>query len=123
MLYSLRWNGTVVGTSKLENADASMGVAFGSLDPTDAYGTLRPVFRLYADAIRDTSAQPTDQASLERYYRERDALGLELVDETGGVIPTSSIHVHDYSVEAPGEPLELEAHVEGKDFWQRRDTT
>ena len=43
----------------------------------------------------------------DRYRSARDALGLELVDQRGALIPTTAIDISDYSLEAGTEAYEV----------------
>ena len=108
MTYTVRMRGVVVGHSELEGVDASMGIARGVFGPAMGYELVQPIFRLYSEAVPESSASPTDENKLQRYYRARDALGLELVNSAGRVVATSAIHIYDYSLERGSDALELE---------------
>jgi hypothetical protein len=55
-----------------------MGMAHSPVKPFPAYERVRPVFRLFAEATGATVAHGSDEEKLARYYRERDALHLEV---------------------------------------------
>ena len=68
------------------------------------YELVQPVFRLFSQAV-PADGSPRDEAKLERYYAARDALDLTLENAAGERIPTSVIHIVDYTVEAgPSDP-------------------
>jgi hypothetical protein len=119
MAYAVRLRGVILGHSDLELTDSSMGVATGAFRPAADYELVRPIFRLFAEATSETSAEPTDEERLARYYAARDALPLELVDERVRVIRTSSIHIADYSFESGPAAMELEVVIVEPKFWAR----
>src|SRR3954466_11618961 len=98
MRHTVRLHGVIVGHSELENAEPELGRAWGAFRPGLGYELIQPVFRLFAQAV-PRSGGTRDQAMLDRYYKARDALKLELQDGSGEVIRTSAIHIADYSVE------------------------
>ena len=119
MAYAVRTRGIVVGHAELVPIDRSMGVAAGSFVPTAAYDRVRAIFRRFAESVGETSAQITNEAGGTRYYAERDALELELVDDRLGVISTTAVHILDFEDEAgPGE-IELEVIIDDPKFWDR----
>ena len=79
------------------------------------------MFQLYATAV-SRDGETTDAELLERYYKARDALNLELVDGTGRRIETSAIHIADYTsakrdrADAP----ELDVLISDASYWDRR---
>ena len=118
--HTVRLHGVIVGHSDLENAEVSVGRAWGSFRPGLGYELVQPVFRLYAHAVpRDGSAK--DDAMLQRYYKARDALGLALEDAHGRAIRTSAIHIADYSVEEGQGAIELDVLISDADYWRARD--
>ena len=62
-----------------------------------------------------------DEASLARYHKSRDALGLSLEDETGRRIRTGAIHIADYST-TRGGGIEVEVLISDRDWWRKRET-
>jgi hypothetical protein len=119
MRHTLKLHGVVVGWSDLERIEPDLGRAHGRFRPGVGYELVQPVFRLFAEAVpRDDSAR-RDEAKLARYYKSRDALGLELVDAAGRVIPTTTIHIADYTNNGTGD-CELDVLIADVDYWQRR---
>lgn len=117
--YSVRMRGVEIGASDLEHFDANVGVAYGTFRPGAGYELVQDIFRLYAEASPETPTGGRDEESLERYYRARDALGLELVDARGRLVPTSAIDVSDYSREAGTEAYEVFVYLADPSGWTR----
>jgi len=113
--------GVEIGASDLEHFDGAGGVAYGIFRPSAGYDLVQDVFRLYAEASPET-AGGRDEESLERYYRARDALGLELVDPQGRLVPTSAIDISDYSREAGTEAYEVFVYLADPTGWIGPDT-
>jgi hypothetical protein len=122
MRYGIRGGGMVLGHSDLAERDESMGVALGAFHPAPDYERVRAIFRLFAEAAAETSAQATDEEKLARYFAARDALGLELVEPSGRVVPTDTIHIADYSVEAGPDAMEVEVMLSDPTFFQPSPT-
>ena len=120
MAYVVEAGGSRIGTSELEHADPGMGVLHGRFSPDSGYESLRSVFRMFAEATPETSAQSTNQQLLEQYYRARDALCLRLLDAEGRLIPTTWIHIADFRAEAGPDAIELHVAVADASFWQPR---
>lgn len=119
MKHTLKLHGVIVGHSELEHDDRGVGRAWGAFRPGLGYELVQPVFRLYAQAApRDGS--PEDASMLDRYYRARDALKLELVDANGAAIPTSTIHIADYTVEDGPGAIALDVLIADEGYWARR---
>ena len=118
MVYSIRAGDTVLGWSNLELADPSMGVVYGAFQPAPGYSAVRQIFRMFAEAQPETSAQPSDTAKLQRYYEARDALGLELLDARGRRVAAETIHISDCSEEAGLDALVLEVILSDPAFWE-----
>jgi len=109
----------IVGHSDLENVESELGRAWGIFRPAEGYELVRPVFRLFARAVpQDGSAR--NAAGLERYYKARDALNLELQDGGGRTLRTSAIHIVDYSVESAETPLRLDVLIKDEAYWESR---
>ena len=115
MRHTLKLHGIVVGWSDLEQSEPDLGRARGRFRPGIGYELVQPVFRLFAEAVPRTGSAERDEAKLARYYRSRDALKLELVDAAGKLIPTSAIHIADYSGE-----YELDVLITDAGYWERR---
>lgn len=119
MRHTVKLHGVIVGHSELEHVDPDTGRAWGEFRPGLGYDLVQPVFRLFAQAVpRDGSAR--DAAMLDRYYKSREALKLELQDASGAVIPTSAIHIADYSVEEGPSAIALDVLIRDDAYWSRR---
>jgi|SRR5690348_9722620 hypothetical protein len=119
MRHTLKLHGVVVGWSDLERIEPDLGRARGRFRPGIGYELVQPVFRLFAEAVPRSADAKRDEAKLARYYRSRDALKLELVDAAGMLIPTSVIHIADYSADDSGE-CELDVLITDMNYWDRR---
>ena len=121
MRHTLKLHGVVVGWSDLERIEPDLGRARGRFRPGIGYELVQPVFRLFSEAVpRDESGQ-RDDAKLARYYKSRDALQLELVDAEGVRIPTTTIHIADYTSNGLGD-CEIDVLIADVEYWQRRST-
>lgn len=119
MKHTVKLHGVIVGHSELEHADQGLGRAWGAFRPGMGYELVQPVFRLFAQAVpKDGSAN--DDAMLARYYKARDALKLELVSADGRPIPTSTIHIADYTVEEGPNAIELDVLIPDDSYWSSR---
>lgn len=124
MRHTVRLHGVIVGHSELEHAEPGLGRAWGSFRPGLGYELVQPVFRLYARAMpRGDAEAGKDNEMLERYYKARDALRLELQDADGRTIRTSAIHIADYTVEEGTGALELDVLISDEAYWKRRQGT
>lgn len=119
MKHTLKLHGVIVGHSDLEHSERGVGRAWGVFRPGLGYELVQPVFRLYAQAVAPDLSQQ-DSAKLERYYKARDALGLELTDQTGAKIPTSAIHIVDQTVEEGPSAIHLEVLIPDDGYWAGR---
>lgn len=119
MRHTLKLNGVIVGHSELEDIEPELGRARGRLRPGLAYDLVQPVFRIYAQAV-PLHGSTKDAEALERYYKARDALPLQLVDAEGRPIRTSAIHIADYTVEEGSGALELDVLIADDEYWERR---
>jgi hypothetical protein len=124
MRHTLKLHGVVVGWSDLEEVEPGLGRARGRFRPAIGYELVQPIFRLYAEAV-PRSAETRDEAKLARYYKSRDALQLELVDDTTGRrISTSAIHIADYrNGGSGGDDCELDVLIADIEYWERRGTS
>jgi hypothetical protein len=119
MRHTVRLHGVIVGHSDLEHAQPDIGRAWGAFRPGLGYELVQPVFRLFAHAVpRDGS--PRDAELLARYHKSRDALSLGLEDGSGRVIPTSAIHIADYTVEEGASAIELDVLISDESYWTSR---
>jgi hypothetical protein len=119
MRHTLRLHGVIVGYSELERIEPGVGRASGAFRPGVGYELVQPVFRIFAQAApRDGT--PQDPKALERYYRARDILALELTEPDGRRVHTTSVHIADYSVEDGPEAMEIDVLIKDDDYWARR---
>jgi hypothetical protein len=109
--------GVEIGTTALAQFDARLGVAYGGFLPGAAYELVQDIFRLYAEASPVSEDGTRDEATLERYMRARDTLGLELMDASGAVIPTTAIDISDYSKESGTEAYEVMVYLAEPSDW------
>jgi hypothetical protein len=122
MRHTLRLHGVVIGWSDLERIEPDIGRARGRFRPGLGYELVQPIFRLFAEAVPQ-AASTRDEAKLARYYKSRDALDLELVDATGRRIPTSAIHIADYTNGGGGGDCELDVLIADVEYWERRSAS
>jgi hypothetical protein len=117
--HTVRLKGVIVGHSDLEHIEPGTGRAWGPFRPGLGYELVQPVFRLFAHAVpRDGSAR--DVAMLDRYRGARDALELHLEDTNGKRIPTSTIHIADYTVEEGERAIQLDVLIPDEGYWRQR---
>src|SRR5436190_23940238 len=100
MRHTVRLHGVIVGHSELENVEPELRRAWGAFRPGLGYELVQPVFRLFSQAVSRDGEQ-RDPPLLERYYKARDALRLELQNDAGQTIQASAIHIADYTAEDP----------------------
>jgi hypothetical protein len=117
MRHTVTLHGIVVGHSELEARDESLGRAWGRFRPGLGYELVQPVFRLFSEAVPMPGGEPLDQDKLARYHSARDRLGLELVDASGRRIPTSAIHIADYTQGHGRDAIELDVLTTDVQFW------
>ncbi len=117
MRHTVKLHGIIVGHSDLEQRDASLGRAWGPFRPGLGYELVQPIFRLFSEAVPMPGGEPRDHDKLERYHAARDKLGLELEDATGRRIPTSVIHIADYTAQRGTDALELDVLTNDASFW------
>jgi hypothetical protein len=111
--HTLKLHGIIVGHSELEHTERGVGRAWGAFRPGLGYDLVQPVFRLFAQAVQDAE-------KLERYYKARDALSLELTDASGAKIPASVIHIADFTVEDGPSAIQLDVLIPDETYWARR---
>jgi hypothetical protein len=119
MRHTLKLHGVVVGWSDLERIEPDVGRARGRFRPGIGYDLVQPVFRLFAEAVPRAESGTRDEVKLARYYKSRDSLALELVDASGERIPTSAIHIADYTGDGSSD-CELDVLIADADYWSRR---
>ena len=105
--YRILCDGEIIGSSDLDERDASLGTAGGRFVPTAAYERVRPVFQLFIAARADGESE-ADAAKLEAYETARAALVLTLQDEGGKDLATSGIAVLDFAAELRPDASEAE---------------
>lgn len=120
MRHTLRLSGVIVGHSELEHAEPELGRAHGSFRPGLGYDLVQPIFRLFAEAVPPSDAGHRDEDKLQRYYKARDALPLELQDAGGRPISTTTIHIVDYRSELGADSLELDVLISDDAYWRDR---
>ncbi len=118
MIHRVLSNGRLIGTARLEQADAAMGVALGRFDPAPAFELVQSVFLMQVEAMGH-AREPLDQTKLEEYWQARDALHLTLQAEDGRIVPTSWINITDWSHLGSEEPCEIEVQIPDAAFWEQ----
>jgi hypothetical protein len=119
MAYTVKLHGIAVGRSDLERLEPDNGFARGAFHPATGYQLVQDVFRLYGEAVPDTPGGVADPDKLQRYYRARDALQLELIDPDGRAVAGATVHVFERRGEDGA--LELEVHIADLAFWKARE--
>ena len=117
-MFEIREAGRLIGHSAFEHFDTGMGVATGAFIPAEGYARVRPIFRLFAEASSSTSAEPEDEAKMTDFRRAADQLRLELIGPQGELIPTTFVHIYDFSVEGGADAYEVEAQVSNRAAWK-----
>ena len=118
MRHTVKMHGVIIGHSDLESADASLGRAWGVFRPGLGYELVQPVFRLFSQAVPTRGGEPRDEITLARYHAARDKLALRLVDASGEVIKTGTIHIADY-IDEEGT-LEIDVLIHDTAYWNAR---
>lgn len=118
MRHTVKMHGVIVGHSDLEQADASLGRAWGTFRPGLGYELVQPVFQLFSQAVPTRGGEPRNDFTLARYHAARDKLGLHLVDANGNLIETTTIHIADYQDEDGS--LELDVLIRDAEYWDAR---
>ena len=118
MRHTVKLHGVIIGHSNLEEVEPLLGRAWGEFHPGFGYELVQPIFRLFAEAVPMPGGEARDKEKLERYLAARDKLGLELVDPKGQTIPTSAIHIADYSEEKGS--MALDVLVMDDEYWKKR---
>jgi hypothetical protein len=77
--YTVRLRGIIVGRAELPDADPATGARAGAFRPGPGYELVEPLFQLRG----------------QRFEAAMRALGLELLDDRGAVVPTRSIDIRD----------------------------
>jgi hypothetical protein len=78
--FTVRLRGIIVGRAELDSPpDPSTGLRSGAFRPGPGYNLVEPLFQL----------------SGQRYEHAMQALRLELLDDTGAVVPTRTIDIRD----------------------------
>ena len=79
MSYTVRLRGIIVGRAELAASDPATGLRSGAFRPGPGFDLVEPLFQL----------------SGPRFNQAMQALKLELLDNTGTVVPTRSIDIRD----------------------------
>jgi len=123
--FELRARGTVIGRAVLHTFVREQRVALGQFYADAAYDAVRPVFVRGLLAEREPDGRTravVDEAARERYVRERDALGLELVTEAGDVFPADAIDLIDVSaIGGPAGGAALAVAISDAAYWRSHD--
>jgi hypothetical protein len=124
--FEVRARGTLIGRAVLHTFSAEQRLALGHFYADAAYEAVRPVFVRGMLAEREPDGRPraaVDAAARERYLRERDALGLELVTESGDVLPADTIDVLDTSATGgpADEPTVLAVGISDAAYWRTHE--
>jgi len=77
--YTVRLRGIIVGRAELAASDPATGLRSGAFRPGPGFDLVEPLFQL----------------SGPRFNQAMQALKLELLDNTGTVVPTRSIDIRD----------------------------
>ena len=117
MTYTIQLQGITIGHTELEHPNATKGVARGSFHPAAGYQLVQDVFGLYAEAVPERPGKVADPEKLQRYYRARDALGLELMDHDGHTVSDTTIHVYQRTVSRQ-KRIEVEVRTSDPVFWK-----
>lgn len=107
--------GALIGTSELEARDPGMGIAWGGFTPSQGYERVRWVFRIFSEALSDTG--PANHVEIDRYFSERDKLDLTVRTPQGELVPTSVVHISDFSGELGEGAYEIEVHLDDPSFF------
>ena len=121
MTYTVQLQGITIGRTELEQLDRIEGTAKGAFRPATGYQLVQDVFRLYAEAVPTTPGSMNDAEKLQRYYRARDALGLQLLDPDSRTVEDVTVHVYQRAGDRRNEAggLEIEVRISDPVFWQR----
>jgi hypothetical protein len=123
MRHTVKLHGVVVGWSDLERIEPELGRARGRFRPGVGYDLVQPVFRLFTEAVSRDDSATRDEAKLSRYHQSRDALALELVDQSGQRIATSTIHIVDATSGDTDGGRELDVLIIDPGYWARRTSS
>lgn len=121
MRHTVKLKDVIIGHSELEEADETLGRAWGAFRPGFGYDLVQPIFRLFTEAVPMRGGEPRDSEKLARYHAARDKLGLSLVDGGGRVIATSVIHIADYSDDGEKMDIGLDVLINDAAYWSARD--
>ena len=117
--FTVRMRGVTLGWADLALIDHGMGVVGGSFRPGIGYPLVQPVFRLYAEAIGETSAVPTDDGKLRRFYAARERLALTVHAPDGTLLPAEQVQIYDFTEESGPGALTLEVFLADREAWER----
>lgn len=113
--YRICCDDELIGVSDLESLDPGMGTATGKFTPAPGYERVRNVFRLFAEAHRDTG--PPDPEKLASYYQARDLLALTVETSSGEVVSVDLVHIADFRDSIDESACEVEIHVSDASFF------
>ncbi len=120
MTYTVQLHGITIGRTELEHLNRIEGIARGAFRPATGYQLVQDVFRLYAEALPKAPGRVNDPEKLQRYYRARDALGLQLLDPDSRTVEDVTVHVYERAGDRRNEAggLEIEVRISDPVFWQ-----
>ena len=119
MIYTVQLKGISIGSAQLEHLDPTKEVARGSFHPASGYQLVQDVFRLYAEAVPETPGSVSDAEKLRRYYKSRDALGLELLAADGRTVVDATVHLFERATVDNKTTMEIEVHISDRSFWRQ----
>jgi hypothetical protein len=90
-IFEIWSRGKLLGETDLEMHDSE--IRMGTFRPRPDYLGVRPVFKMYSDAL-DLRGDAQRRATLE-YYRKRDELELIVRERGGAELPSRAVHIVD----------------------------
>jgi hypothetical protein len=122
--FELCSHGVVIGRAGLDFAPAAK-LAVGFLDAEPGYDTVRSLVQrmiTLAQAVARADREPTpeEQALWAALQADYMALGLELVDEDGDVLPAAGIQIIDDRKREAEAPALLTVSLPEQAFWDAR---
>jgi hypothetical protein len=115
MRFNLFANDELIGSSKLEKDDESMGVRSGRFYPNENYHKLQPLFRQYSTITNcDLVEYDRRRAEIELFRRSIEALRLRIETKEGMKVGVRHVELTDYSAELGDEGYELTIVVDDR---------
>lgn len=122
MVYEIQTNSMVIGTSDLQHADPSMGIRYGSFNPTEDYYTFKPVFDEYFRVISNMPKMPgTTVPEFKPASDKVRELNLTLFTTEGKLVPVEHIEITDCTSEPElsNEPIEISVMVKNNEIYEK----